>query len=174
MKIGVISDIHDNINNLEKAIKVLNKEKVDSVFFCGDLTLPSIIAQFQKLEVPVKAVFGNRDKDKISILKQIKDNKINLEYPSNQELIWKFELEGKKMAISHAYPEEMANELVNSGLYDFVFTGHTHNSHIEKAGKTLWVNPGCICGWTGLDKKPAPVTLAIVNLKTSKAEIITL
>lgn len=174
MKIGVISDIHDNINNLEKAIKALNKEKVDSVFFCGDLTLLSIIAQFQKLKAPVKAVFGNRDKDKISILKQIKDNKTNVAYPPNQELIWKFELAGKKMVISHGYHEETVNELIDSGLYDFVFTGHTHSSHIERTAKTLWVNPGSICGWTGLDKKPAPVTLAIVNLKTSKAEIITL
>lgn len=172
MKIGAISDIHDHTTNLEKAIEVLNKEKVNLVFFCGDLTSISTLNYFQKLSVPLKAVFGNMDGNRLSILKEIRNNKLNIQYPANQESVWKLELDNKKVAIFHGKPKEITDDLVNSNFYDLVFTGHTHNSHLKQVGKTLWVNPGCICGWTGLDRRPTKPSLAIVDLKTKKARIV--
>ena len=36
--------------------------------------------------------------------------------------------------------------LAESGLYDVVVYGHTHQASLERRGKTLVVNPGELCG----------------------------
>jgi len=35
----------------------------------------------------------------------------------------------------------------SSGLYDYVFFGHTHEVVFRQHGKTLIINPGEACGW---------------------------
>jgi len=172
MKIGVISDIHDNIANLEKAIEVLNKEQVDLIFFCGDLCSSNTLEPFQNLNAPVKAVFGNMDKDRASILEKLKQSGLNFEYSPEGGLKWDLELNSKRVAVVHGDNEYFTNNLVNSRELDFVFSGHTHSPHIKKIGETLWINPGPICGRTGLDKKPINPSLTIVDLQTKKAEIV--
>lgn len=172
MKIGVISDIHDHINNLRQAIKILNNKKVDLVFFCGDLSSPFTLDTFKDLKAPVKAVFGNNEGDKVSIFRKKEKEKLNFEYAPKRGLMWDLKLKGKRIAVFHGHQAEITNSLVHSKLFDFVFTGHTHNSHIKQLGKTLWVNPGNICGWTGLDLKPVKPSLAIIDLKTKSVKII--
>ena len=174
MKVGVISDIHDNIDNLKKAVRVLNKQKVNFVCFLGDLTLPATINYFKKLKVPVKAVFGNLDWQPSEILKQIKKHKLNIKYSESKTSLWEFKLNNNKVVLFHGDNEGIAEKLANSGKYDFIFSGHTHTALIKKIGKTLWLNPGSIAGYIGLDKQPVKPSLAIVNLKTKEANIICL
>jgi predicted phosphodiesterase len=42
-----------------------------------------------------------------------------------------------------------ANALANSGEYDLVLCGHTHESNIELINKTWLINPGEVMGWKG-------------------------
>ncbi|MCM8766725.1 MAG: metallophosphatase family protein [Candidatus Omnitrophica bacterium] len=37
MKIGIISDIHSNLESLQSAIKFLEKNKIDKILICGDI-----------------------------------------------------------------------------------------------------------------------------------------
>lgn len=172
MKIGIISDSHDNLTNLEKAFVILNNQKVELVFFGGDLSAPFIAGYFKKLKSPVKAVFGNNEGDRVNILKKIEVNKLEIDYAPKQGLMWDLVLDNKRIALFHGHQQEITDCLVNAGLYDFVFTGHIHESWIKKLSKTLWINPGCVCGWTGLGAIPAKASLAILDLKTGKAKII--
>lgn len=172
MKIGIISDSHDNLTNLEKAFVILNNQKVELVFFGGDLSAPFVVGYFKKIRCPVKAVFGNNEGDKINILRKIEVNKLEIDYASKQGLMWDLVLANKRIAVFHGHQAEITDCLVNSGLYDFVFTGHVHESWIKKVAKTLWINPGCVCGWTGLGAISAKASLAILDLKTGKAKII--
>ena len=175
MKIGVISDSHDHIANLKLAINILNKEKVGLVFFCGDLSSPFTLSVFQELKAPLKAVFGNNEGDKKTILDFLRENNsLKIEYAPKQGLMWNLTVLGKKIAVFHGHQQEITDNLINSGLFDFVFTGHTHNSQLKKTGKTLWLNPGSLCGWTGLEVKPTRPTLGLVNLKTNQAQILNL
>ena len=172
MKVGVISDIHDHIANLRKAIDFLNKEKVSLVFFCGDLASPFTLAPFKNLKAPVKAVFGNHEGDKTTILELIKKQNLALAYAPKGGLMWDFELNDKRIAIFHGHQPEILGNLTNTNSFNFVFSGHSHNSQIKKIGKTLWVNPGSIYGWTGLDAKSTKPSLAIVDLRTETAKIV--
>ncbi|OGD53946.1 hypothetical protein A3J78_01895 [Candidatus Beckwithbacteria bacterium RBG_13_35_6] len=172
MKIGVISDTHDNITNLDKAFKILHQQKVKLVFHCGDLSAPFAINWFKKLKIPVKAVFGNNEGDKVNILARIKRNKVDFVYAPKQGLMWDLKLKNKRIAVFHGHQQELTNTIVNSALFDLVFTGHTHIDHIKKVKNSLWINPGCICGWAGLDIKPVKPSLGIVDLSNLKSRII--
>lgn len=172
MKVGIISDIHDNYKNLNKAISILNNKKVNIVFFLGDLTLSTTVKYFKNLEIPVKAIFGNLDWDPVGILREINKLKLNIRYPKNHRLLRKLILNNKKILLFHGDNHKTAENYANSTNYDFVFSGHTHKPEIKKINKTLWINPGSICGYFGLDKKPIKASLALVNLNTLKADII--
>ena len=173
MKIGIISDTHDNISNLLKAFEVLNKERVDQVFFCGDLVACFTIDYFTKLKTPVKAVFGNNEGDKVGILERIKRNSLDFEYAPDRKLMWDLVLNEKRMAVFHGHQSAITDNLINSQVFDYVITGHTHLPHIKKIKKTIWINPGCVCGVCGTDKADVvKASLAILNLATNKTEII--
>ena len=64
MKIGIISDSHDNIWKLEKALETL--QSTDVVLHCGDLIAPFIIKRLKAGlgDRPVHVVWGNNDGDK--------------------------------------------------------------------------------------------------------------
>lgn len=59
MKIGIISDTHDDVGHAKLAIEVFKKESVDCVFHLGDFVSPPIIRLFEGIKLV--AVFGNND-----------------------------------------------------------------------------------------------------------------
>jgi putative phosphoesterase len=65
------------------------------------------------------------------------------------------------------HESDVIDALADSGHFDLVVYGHTHESVIKKVKDTLIVNPGEVCGW--LYGKP---TAAVVSLETMEAEII--
>jgi putative phosphoesterase len=175
MKIGIISDIHDNIANLLKSFDLLKKERVERVFFCGDLTSPFTIDYFRKLKLPVSAIFGNNEGDKIGILRRVEGNNLkDFKYAPKQGFMWNLKLKNKRIGVYHGFQEEILETLINSGSFDIFLSGHNHVAHIKNVGKTLWVNPGSVCGWAGLDIKPVKPSIATLEIATLKAEIIPL
>lgn len=174
MIIGVLSDIHNHIDNLKKAIEIFNQRKTDLVCFCGDLTSSSTISYFSDLKAPVKAVFGNMDwGNKLMILEKIRKENLSITYPSD-DFLWQFSLGGKQLAIYHGHQEEVVKKLLENEKLTHLFTGHTHNFQIKKIKNTLWVNPGAVVGWTGLERRKIKPTIAIVSLEKNKGEIISL
>ena len=63
MLIGLISDTHDNLPMIEKAVKRLNEEKVELVLHAGDYVAPFVIPKFKALNCKLIGVFGNNDGD---------------------------------------------------------------------------------------------------------------
>ncbi|MCB1118310.1 MAG: metallophosphoesterase family protein, partial [Chlamydiia bacterium] len=62
MLIGVFSDIHDNLENLDKALAVFHDRQVESLIFCGDFCSPipsRVVGGGFKGDIHV--VFGNGD-----------------------------------------------------------------------------------------------------------------
>jgi hypothetical protein len=39
------------------------------------------------------------------------------------------------------------NSIIDSGYFDAVIHGHSHNKGVERKGKTLIINPGELCGY---------------------------
>ena len=78
-------------------------------------------------------------------------------------------VEGYRIALLHGEETELLNALVNSGYFDAVIHGHSHNRSVEKMGKTLFINPGELCGYlTGKS------TLALLDTVKQEAKIIEL
>ena len=52
MLIGAISDTHDNLPQIEKAVQILNEQKVGLVLHAGDYVAGFVIPQLAKLKLP--------------------------------------------------------------------------------------------------------------------------
>ena len=142
MRIAVLSDIHDNIWNLEKVLDQLKGEEV--LLCCGDLCAPFSLKQIQDgFPGPVHVVLGNNDGDPL-LLAQIASQReeVHLYQP-----LVELELDGRKIAVAH-YPR-IGQTLAASGQYDVVFSGHTHRPQARQIHETLWVNPGDVMGRYG-------------------------
>jgi putative phosphoesterase len=148
MKVGVISDIHDNIPNLLKSIEILNQEKVGKVYFCGDLTSPFTLKFFKGLKAPVKAVYGNNEGDKLRIPERIKKHKLNMEYGEKEGLFFEDKADGLRIAVFHGHVYQISEALARDSYYNLLLTGHTHEAHIKKLKNKIWINPGSICGFS--------------------------
>lgn len=162
MQIAVISDIHDNIWNLEKALKIVQKRKIDTAIFCGDYCAPTSFKMATEGFKKAYCIWGNVDGEKFVITREIYKNKIN-----SVELLGDFgdvELGDRRVAIIHN--PDIALVIAKSTLFDVVFFGHLHKPSVEKIGKTLLVNPGEIMGKNG---KPS---FGVWNSEENEMEIV--
>ncbi len=160
MKIAIISDTHDNVPNLEKALAWMKKNKIEQLIHCGDLCAPSIIINTlgPDFSGPIHMVFGNvEDRDKTPEL--AKNFSQIIHYGDKGE----FEIDGKKIVVVH-YPH-LAKELAEAGKYDLVFYGHNHKPWEETVGKTKLVNPGTLAG---LFQR---ATFAVYDTKSDELEL---
>ena len=64
MKIGVISDTHDNIPLIKRAVGLFNRNGVGHILHAGDFVAPFSILPFNALKSPFTGVFGNNDGEK--------------------------------------------------------------------------------------------------------------
>ncbi len=143
MLIGAISDSHDNLVQIEKAVQMLNDHKVSLVLHAGDYVSPFTIAHFKKLNCPLIGVFGNNDGDHQLLTKRFNET-------TNCTIHDRFTqvtVEGYRIGLLHGDEAELLNALVDSGYFNAVVHGHSHNKSIQQKGKTLVINPGELCGY---------------------------
>lgn len=164
MIFGVLSDIHDNLVNLNQALNQMKEQKVEALVFCGDFCSPFAARMLGESQLPIHAVFGNNDGDRFQILKtasNFEHFKIYGEYigDTDSQLV----LDGIKIGVTH-YPY-YAKTMVKTGWYDCVFYGHNHKADKQKFSNNLLMNPGEIAGVFG---KPS---YAIVDTQLRSSEI---
>ncbi len=165
MLIGAISDSHDNLLQIEKAVQTLNNQKVDLVLHAGDYVSGFVIPKFKNLNCRLIGVFGNNDGDHELLKKRFSET-------NNCTIHDRFTtvtIKGYKIALLHGNETELLNVIIESESFDAVIHGHSHNHGIERKGKTLSINPGELCGY--LTTKP---TLAILDIEKNEAKIIEL
>ena len=61
MTLGVVSDTHNRIINVEKIIDIFNDNNVTSVIHTGDITQGKTLQLFSRLNCPLIGVYGNND-----------------------------------------------------------------------------------------------------------------
>ena len=138
MKLGIMSDSHDNMPLIAKAVALFNREKVDLVLHAGDFVSPFTNIEFRKLSTKMVAVFGNNDGDKPYLLKRFAD------IGEIQDDFRELELDGRKIVLMHQ--PKFLESLGVASNYDLVVYGHTHKVDIRE-GKSLVINPGESSGW---------------------------
>ena len=159
MKIAIISDSHDNVPNIDEALKIIKAEEIKTIIHCGDICAPSVTKYLaENFAGKIYHTAGNVEGDHQAITKE-KGIKNFVFFDEAGEV----ELNGKKIAFIH-YPDK-AKELAESGKYDLVFYGHNHTPWEEIIGQTKLVNPGTLAG---LFAKP---TFAIYDTTNDNLEL---
>jgi putative phosphoesterase len=173
MKVGIISDTHDHLVGLKKAIEVFKKQQIDFLIHCGDWVSPYTLKFFDQemegLEVPIKSLIGNNVGDQKGRERRsaIMKHQIDWTYKEPLEL----DLDGKKTAVCHGHDLGLLNSLIESQKYDLIITGHTHEARNEIIGKTLVINPGST-SFANEGRIIDKASVAIYDTETEKAEII--
>ena len=70
MRIGIMSDTHDNLPLIRRAVDRMNEEEVDLVLHAGDFVSPFVIPALSDLEAPLIGVWGNNDGDRPHLLEK--------------------------------------------------------------------------------------------------------
>jgi len=155
MKIGLISDTHDNLVNIKKAVKIFNDKDVGFVLHAGDYVAPFSLEPMFKLNSEWVGVLGNCDGERRGLLKRsenrIKQGQLSLN------------LGNRKIVVIHSLDE------YNKEPADVVIFGHTHKPETNRDKDILFVNPGECSGWlTGR------ATIGILEMVDLGVEIIEL
>ena len=143
MLVGLISDTHDNLPAVEKAVDRLNREKVQLVLHAGDYVAPFVIPKFKALNCRLIGVFGNNDGDHELLRKRFSET-------DNCEVRGRFaavDADGFKIALVHGDDVELLGALLDCGGFDAVVHGHAHVVVDKRKGKTMLVSPGEVCGY---------------------------
>ncbi len=161
MKLAVMSDSHDRWDNLEKAIGIAVDKGVEQLLFAGDFMSPPGMSVIGKFPGPVVMVWGNNDGEQVGLLAQAREME-NVSIAGDE---YEGELGGRKVYMQH-YPRP-AEIAVESGMFDIVIYGHTHEWREETANGKLLLNPGEIQGYrTGM------VSFALVDTGSLEVEKI--
>ena len=161
MIIGVVSDTHNNIKNIDKIISLFNNENLDLVVHTGDITNAKSLNMFSNLNCPLVGVYGNNDYEENFLYEVARDNNFNFQNPplvinKNQ----------RSIAIFHE-PEPIEDFLLQNKNIDVVLHGHTHRYRNEYINGILFFNPGESAGL--LKGKNA---VGIINMENLSAERI--
>lgn len=171
MLIGIMSDTHDNLPMVDKAVKRLLAEKADLVLHAGDYVAPFVIPHFKPFKGKFIGVFGNNDGDHEFLKRRFAEFNLDI-----RGIFAEVNVDGLRIALLHGGepggapgPSELLKSLLMTKCYDVIVHGHVHEAKAYNRGKTLIVNPGEVCGY--LTGKPS---VAVLNTKTMKATIILL
>ncbi len=160
MKIGILSDTHDQRENLETALTVLRSQGISVLIHCGDLTSPGIAALFSGFRVI--HVRGNGDTQPAAILQELRGAN-----PDSVSLaVYKGRLGGKNLAAVHGHHPGSLEELTSSGAYDYIFHGHSHRRRDVRIGSSRVINPGALGG-----KKDEARSFCILDLESDTLTI---
>lgn len=159
MRIGIVSDTHNNLKNCRKIVELFNDLTVDHVIHTGDITQAKTIEVFSQLDAPMSGVFGNNDKERESLGLAIERYDFRFIDPPLM-LSWA----GRNLLVVH---DPLDLEALDCCDIDVILHGHTHTQKIEFSDSRLTFNPGESAGiMEGLN------AIGILDLETLKPEII--
>lgn len=140
MKLGVLSDTHEDVGNLEVALAAYRAEGIIQVIHCGDMTTAATARSLEGFKVVY--VDGNMDHGLPEIYRTLRDlSSHSVVLPTYEGVI-----EGVSIGVTHGDNENELRRLVDSGNHQYVFHGHTHRRRDEMHGSTRIYNPGALGG----------------------------
>jgi len=155
MKIGVLSDSHDNLPMIDAAMRRFTDAGAEVVLHAGDVIAP--FAARRLIGLTLHCVYGNNDGERAGLAKALEgitDGPVRLT------------LGGRTIVMTHDEAELADADTAGA---EVVVSGHTHDVVNEVVGGVLHLNPGECGGWlTGR------CTIAILDTETLAAEIVDL
>ena len=162
MRIGIISDTHDRLPFIEKAVKELNERDAELVLHAGDYCAPFVASKFKPLRTKMIGVFGNNDAERELLKRNF--NEIGVEIRGRFADI---RVGNLRIALLHGEEQELLRSLMDTGSFDVIVYGHTHRAEVKRRNGVLVVNPGEVCGYLS-----GKATIALLDTHSMKVEII--
>lgn len=138
MRIGVVSDTHNNLRNVSRIVELLNGAGIQRVVHTGDITRAPTLERLAGLDAPLVGVYGNNDQERDALERSSRALDIRLEDPP-LELDWA----GRRILVVHD-PADLAPTLAAD--HQVALHGHTHRFTHEWREGTLVFNPGECAG----------------------------
>ena len=158
MRIGVVSDTHNNLRNVKRIVALFREAAVEQVVHTGDITQPRTLRALAEVGVPILAVFGNND-EREALLEGAADLCVELADPP-----FEWVLASRRVLVAHD-PAELAGAVADE--HAVVLHGHTHQRVIERGDGRLVFNPGECAGHLA-----GRQTVGIVDLATLEPELL--
>lgn len=159
MRIGVVSDTHNNLKNVGRIVELFNAAHVDRVIHTGDITQAKTLDVFAHLRMPMYGVFGNNDQERDTLDAAIARHGFTFMEPPLR-LVW----HERTIVVVHDPLEFEGHLLPDTQL---ALHGHTHRQRIELDAGRLTFNPGeCAGHMTGYN------AIGVVDLATLDVEIL--
>lgn len=138
MKIMCISDIHGDIDCLDKALKRYKEEKAEKLIILGDFfsyyNSPSdygVVEILNSISDNIIAVMGNCD-----------DSYSCSDFDFEVKYIQNININNKEMTLAHGHMYNPSRLPSNVGK--IFISGHTHIGSIKKENGIIFLNPGSI------------------------------
>lgn len=187
MKIGILSDIHGNIEAMQTAMGAI-EGCVDEVVVAGDAFSDhrfsnEVVGEIRRLGA--RYILGNHE---LSLLSHAGVNARNsprvsakeLEFVIGQPTQIRTRIGSKELLIVHGSPWEPYGDYLSPqnprflrcdelGV-DFVITGHTHHAFSRRFGHTLVVNPGSLGKSDDPDRRSS-VTYSVLDTDSEEATV---
>jgi putative phosphoesterase len=180
MKIGLIADIHADLDGLEKALKLLREKQVDTILCAGDLVErgkdgDAVVKRIREAQIPTVQgnhdAFANRSRDYLRNQSNVDSAMIysdeTIDFVDTLLLKLKFTFENRSLVLVHGalwdetdliFPSsdrERFQYVFDEDKPDYIILGHTHVPMIvHVVGHGVVINPGAICGNMSLPNFP--------------------
>ena len=159
MKIGVVSDTHNNLPNVRQIVRLFNDAGVDRVVHTGDITQAKTLDVLAGLDAPVFGVYGNNDVERDTLDASAAHHGFVLRDPP-LELDWA----DRRIVVVH---DPLDLRRLPDDAHDLALHGHTHMPHCERANGRLVFNPGeCAGHMKGYN------TVGVVDLDTLETTLL--
>lgn len=160
MRIGIVSDTHNNLKNVATIVELFNEAGVERVIHTGDITQAKTIDVLAGLTMPMVGVFGNNDVGEREPLQRAMDAH-GFEFRDPPfELVW----HDRRIIVVHD-PLEFDGHLGDE--HELALHGHTHRYRSEIVGSNQFFNPGeCAGMMAGLN------AVGIVDLASLDTELL--
>lgn len=159
MRIGIVSDTHNNLKNVRRIVELFNAAGVDRVVHTGDITQAKTLDALAHLDAPLFGVFGNNDCERESLERAVHSHGFTFQDPPF-ECTW----HGRRIVVVHD-PRDL-DALPGSG-HDLALHGHTHLYRLTRSGDRLEFNPGeCAGHLAGYN------AVGVVDLESLQTELL--
>lgn len=138
MRIGVVSDTHNNLKNARRIVELFNHSGVERVVHTGDITQAKTLEVFAHLNAPLYGVFGNNDEERDALNAAIARFGFEFREPPF-ELDW----HQRRIIVVHD-PLEFDGTL--RADHELALHGHTHFYRYERVAGQTFFNPGECAG----------------------------
>lgn len=157
MRLGILSDTHDEVKRAGIAVRRLVEAGASALVHCGDITNPDVV--YACADLPVSFVFGNCDHDQAPL-----EAAIGAIGGRSLGRGGELSLGGKLIAVTHGDSSAWVRKLL-AGRPDYLLYGHTHRQDDRREGETRLINPGAL-------HRAGAYSVALLNLEDDSLEIL--